>query len=49
MAKRSIDEIILDFEAVAKHFDKGWRAEAPTMAALFRRAARDLLGAAALA
>lgn len=45
MARRTIDEIILDFEAVAKNFDKGWRAEAPTMAALFRRAAHDLMGA----
>ncbi len=44
-SKRTIDEIISDLEAVAKNFDKGWRAEAPTMAALFRRAARDLMGA----
>lgn len=45
MGKRSIDEVILDFEAVAANFDKGWRAEAPTMAALFRRAASDLMSA----
>lgn len=45
MAKRSIDEVIRDFEAVAANFDKGWRAEAPTMAAMFRRAAHDLMDA----
>jgi len=45
VAKRSIDEVILEFEAVAAKLDKGWRAEPPTMAALFRRAAHDLMGA----
>jgi hypothetical protein len=44
MVKRSIDEIILDFEATASNFDKRWRAESPTMVALFRRAAHDLMG-----
>lgn len=39
---RSIDEVLADLEAVAMNFDKGWRAEPPTMAALFRRAARDI-------
>lgn len=42
---RSIGEILTDLEDVATNFDNGWRAEPRTMAALFRRAARDIRSA----
>lgn len=39
---RSLGEIIADLDAVAENFRKGWRAEPPTMAALFDRVVREL-------
>lgn len=39
---RTFDEILADLDAVATNFDRGWRAEPPTMAALVRRIAREL-------
>lgn len=39
---RTFAEILTDLDAVADNFDRGWRAEPPTMAALVRRIARDL-------
>lgn len=35
-------EVLADLEAVAENFDRGWRAEPPTMAALVRRVIREL-------
>lgn len=35
-------ELLADLDAVAENFDKGWRMEPPTMAALVRRVVRDL-------
>lgn len=42
---RTLDEVLTDLEAVAQNFDKGWRAEPATMAALVRRVARDVRSA----
>lgn len=39
---RTLDEILVDLEEVARNFDRGWRAEPPTMAALVRRIIREL-------
>jgi hypothetical protein len=39
---RNIDEVLADLEDVAVNFDKGWRAEPSTMAALVRRISREV-------
>lgn len=36
-----MSEVLDDLEAVAKNFDAGWSATAPTMAALIRRVRRE--------
>ena len=41
-APRSIDGMLLDLEMTAENFDRGWRCEPPTMAALVRRVSRDI-------
>lgn len=39
---RTIDEVLIDLDAVAENFDKGWTATPPTMAALVRRIRREI-------
>lgn len=45
-APRSLDDVLRDLEMTADNFDRGWRAEPPTMAAIMRRALRDVRAAA---
>ena len=46
-APRSIDEVLRDLDLTSDNFDRGWRVEPPTMAALTRRVARDIRAALA--